>query len=223
VIFLHCFNHVLDLIYPTVCGMCEKIDPDGLCNKCNIKLKKELFIKVDNYEKDTKKYFMKHIYISKYSDIIRQKIIEYKFRQCSYLSKFFSHLFLKQEKICVLLKKYDIILPVPIHKKRKIQRGYNQSELIAKNIAKKFENLEIDLHSLKKKQNNLPQSTLDKEGRTQNTVNTYAIENIENIKGKKILLLDDVYTTGSTANECSRVLIQQGKAERVDVLTIAKD
>ena len=91
---MHCFNHVLNLIYPTKCGICSRIHSNGLCEKCNIKLKKDLFIEIDNYEEDKEKYFNQHIYISKYSGIIREKIIQYKFRKASYLHEFFSYLFL---------------------------------------------------------------------------------------------------------------------------------
>lgn len=220
---LPCFWHGINLIYPTVCGVCGKISPQGLCKKCEITLKSEMLVKQDSFQREEKKYLSKHIYIAQYRGVIRQKMLEYKFGNCAYLYHFFSYLLLKEKKICVLLKKYDIILPVPVHKKRKEERGYNQCELIAREIIRQKSELKLDTTSLIKKKNNSPQSRLTRNERMQNATGVYELKNNQNIKGKKILLLDDVYTTGSTAKECAKILIEQGEAEMVDILTIAKD
>ena len=120
------------------------------------------------------------------------------------------------------MKNYDIIIPVPISKKRKRLRGYNQSELIAKMIAKQAKTIECRCDILYKQKDTLPQSSLDKEKRQQNIKNAYYIKNEKTVQNKKILLLDDIYTTGSTANECSKMLKQAG-AKEIGVLTLAKD
>lgn len=116
---------------------------------------------------------------------------------------------------------YDIIIPVPISRKRLKQRGYNQSYLIAKELAKML-NIELDDRILKKIKNNSAQSVLNKIEREHNVNNVYKLFNNKNIIGKRILLVDDIYTTGSTVNECSKIL-KMAKVERVDVLTLAKD
>ena len=72
--------------------------------------------------------------------------------------------------------------------------------------------------------NTVPQSTLNKEQREQNAKGVYKVNNIQKIYNKKILIFDDIYTTGSTLNECAKVLIEQGiKKEQIGVMTIAKD
>ena len=72
--------------------------------------------------------------------------------------------------------------------------------------------------------NNITQSTLNKEQREQNVIGAYKIKNIETNKNKKILIFDDIYTTGSTSNECAKVLVQAGiPKEHIGILTIAKD
>ena len=96
-----------------------------------------------NIVKYKDKYFDNHIYLFRYEGIVRKKIIEYKFKEKSYLNETFVNFILKNEKICRFLKSYDIITPVPIHAKRKRKRGYNQSELIAKKIAKDINNFNI--------------------------------------------------------------------------------
>lgn len=116
---------------------------------------------------------------------------------------------------------YDIIIPVPIHKKRYKERGYNQSELLASEIAKTL-NISIEKRVLIKNVNNTPQSKLSKIERKNNANGVYKIINAQKIKNKKIIIIDDIYTTGSTANECSKLLKQAGASE-IAVFTIAKD
>lgn len=128
---------------------------------------------------------------------------------------------LKQQKIFEIIKTYDIILPVPISKKRYKQRGYNQTELIAREIGKRTD-IELVTNCLYKEKNNVPQSTLNKEDRIENVKNAYIIKNSKIIKGKRVIILDDIYTTGSTVNECSK-LLKQNNVKEILVMTIAKD
>ncbi len=207
--------NILELIYPKTCGMCEEISNSYLCSKCKLKIKNLLKLNTTKY-KD--KCFNSHTYLFKYEEGIRDKLLKYKFRDYSYLYKFFSEIIINN---CNLKNNYDIILPVPIHKKRKSKRGYNQSELIAKEISKNI-NVEYSKDVLIKTVDTVPQSTLNQHQREKNVLGIYKVINSQIIKDKNILLIDDIYTTGSTVNECSKVLKQNG-AKLVDVLTIAKD
>ena len=116
---------------------------------------------------------------------------------------------------------YDIIIPVPISRERQKKRGYNQSLLIAKKIANQLR-AKVDINILIKQKNNVQQSTLNKQEREENVIDAYKIINQRKIIDKKILLVDDIYTTGSTVNECSKILNLAG-AKKIDVFTIAKD
>lgn len=120
------------------------------------------------------------------------------------------------------INNYDYIIPIPLHKYRNRERGYNQSFLILKALAKKNKNIIIRNNILQKQRNIKPQSSLNKLERKNNIKNAYTITNKLEIKNKKILLFDDVFTTGSTTNECSRILKENG-AKKIGVLTIAKD
>ena len=195
--------------------MCEKISKTYLCSKCKVKLKNLLKLNTITYQD---KYFNSLTYLFRYEGKIRDKLLKYKFRDYSYLYNFFAQIIINN---CNLKNNYDIILPVPIHKKRKAKRGYNQSELIAKEIAKKL-NMEYYNTVLIKDINNIPQSTLTQAKRQENVLGIYKVINSQKIENKSILLIDDIYTTGSTVNECSRVLKQNG-ARSIDVLTLAKD
>lgn len=209
------FINILNLIYPNVCGMCDEISKESICNKCKIKINK--LIKANRVEY-IDKYFNSHIYIFKYEGIIRDKLLQYKFDEKSYLYKFFAEIMLNN---CNLIDTCDIILAVPIHKKRFIKRGYNQSELIARYLAKKL-NTEYSNKVLIKVFNNKPQSTLNKTSRQANVLGMYKVINSQKIQNKNILLIDDIFTTGCTLNECAKVLKFNG-AKSIAVLTVAKD
>ena len=211
-------ENILNLIYPPVCGFCGKICNEYLCKKCEIKIKKYEIVSV---RKNNNTYFKEILCIFKYEDLIRNILIKYKFQNKSYLYKTFIKIILKNKKICGFLKNYDIIIPVPISKKRNRQRGYNQSYLIAREIAKQI-NLKHEKNCFVKQKDTIEQSKLDKNQRKINVQNAYKIIDKEKIINKKIILLDDIYTTGNTVNECAKMLEQAG-ARMIGVLTIAKD
>lgn len=148
-------------------------------------------------------------------------LINYKFNEKPYLNKIFSSLINKYQKNYLNFNFYDIIIPVPISKKRLKNRGYNQSLLYVKDISKE-NNIQLENKVIIKIKNNNAQSSLNKEEREQNVQGVYKVINSKKVKNKKILLLDDIYTTGSTLNECSKELIKAG-ASYIDVFTIAKD
>mgnify|MGYP001852854135 FL=1 len=212
---------LLDLIYPPVCGICDKINKKNLCKKCELKIKKYEINKIEDCRKDKLKYFDYHIKIFRYENIIRDKIIDYKFNEKAYLYKTFEKMILKTKKTYSFLKKYDIILYVPMFKKHKLIRGYNQSELIARKISDTL-GITLEKNNLAKVINTKKQSTLTKSEREKNVKNAFKLKNPEKIKDKKVILFDDIYTTGSTVNECSKILKKAGATE-IAILTIAVD
>lgn len=129
---------------------------------------------------------------------------------------------MSNKKIVDFINNYEIILPVPIHKKRLNGRGYNQSELLAREISRKLKNIQFFNKLLIKTENNVAQSTLTKDERILNVKNIYKVQNNNLIREKSIILLDDIYTTGNTVNECSRLLKENG-AREIGIFTISKD
>lgn len=212
---------LLDLIYPPVCGVCGRLDKNSLCNKCKIQLNKEAAFNIEKNGKDINIFFNEHMYIFMYCGTIRSVLLNYKFNDNAYLYKTLTNFLLKNQKFVKKIKSYDIIIPVPLSKNRRKERGYNQSELIAKEISLKTQ-IKMDKTCLKKIKNVLAQSTLNKEDRYQNIEGAYKIQNNNLLKNKKVLLLDDIFTTGSTVNECSKQ-IQKANPKKIGVLTIAKD
>ena len=215
------YDLILDLVYPPVCGICGKFNQDFLCKKCQKMLEAEAKFKIDKV--DNQEYFFEnHLYIFKYEGIIRKLILNYKFNEKSFLYKTFVNFLLKNEKFFKILKSYDTIIPVPVSSKRMNERGYNQSELIADDIVKQITECECITDCLIKNKNIIEQSKLNKEQRQKNIQGVYILKNKEKLINKEILLIDDIYTTGSTANECCKVL-QKAKPKKIDVFTIAKD
>ena len=212
---------ILSFIFPPVCGICNKISDTYLCENCFNKLKEDkIYMPQITYDSINKE--IEHCYLFEYKGIIREKILQYKFYNKPYLSNMFFEFFAKNEKVCGFLKKYDIIIPVAMTKKKVAQRGYNQSELIASKIAKHMKNLKLENTVLIKCKETKVQSTLNKKQRLENVKNVYKIENKQKIMGKEVLIFDDIYTTGATCKECVKILKLSG-VKSVGILTIAKD
>lgn len=211
-------NSVLDYFFPPICGMCGEINENYICNNCYENIKKIKKCVINEYNN---RNFSKHLYIFRYEGIIRNKIIEYKFEDKGYLYKMFAKIIFSDKKTCNFIKKYDVIIPVPISKKRKKKRGYNQSELVANELAQKL-NQDIWTDIIIKKKDNKPQSELNKLERIKNVEDIYEINKPIEVKNKKVLLLDDIYTTGSTVNEIARKL-KQNQTQEIGVITLAKD
>lgn len=114
---------------------------------------------------------------------------------------------------------WHYLLPVPVHKGKLRSRGYNQSELIAQFLAKKTQ-IPLMKNGLKKSFDTEPLKTLSKRQRMEALEGAFSVEFPNEIKGKNILLIDDVYTTGSTVDHCAKTLMLHG-AHSVDVFTFS--
>jgi len=122
----------------------------------------------------------------------------------------------------------DLIIPVPLHEKKHRMRGFNQSFLLIKNWPRLTEELDVgspgvqvDRNVLKRNRWTEPQTGLGRKKRMQNIKNAFSITDSSKVVDKRVLLVDDVYTTGLTVNECATVLLRSG-ALNVDVLTLAR-
>lgn len=114
----------------------------------------------------------------------------------------------------------DLILPVPLHAKRLRQRGFNQSLVLAR-FCFPGSKRKIDAATLIKIRSTIPQTQLSGTERRRNISGSFSVKQPEKVKNKKILLIDDVFTTGSTVNECARILHRAG-AGQVEIFTLAR-
>ena len=117
-------------------------------------------------------------------------------------------------------EKVDLLVPVPLHIKRLRERGFNQAYLLVMRWAKR-DGVCCDGRLLRRVRWTEPQTTMNRKDRRKNVKGAFAVNRPEAVRGKRIVLVDDVYTTGSTVNECAKVLKKAG-AEEVDVLTLAR-
>jgi ComF family protein len=115
---------------------------------------------------------------------------------------------------------HTMLVPVPLHRKRLRERGFNQSVILAREVARRH-SMPMNFNVLRRSVWTEPQVGLGKDARGANVRGAFEVKDREKIKGEKILLVDDVYTTGSTVRECARVLKAGGAAE-VGVLTLAR-
>ena len=205
------FMHVLDFLFPKKCGVCNKLNDSCICENCLNKIKG---YKINNFSGEG-------IWVYRYDGIIRNLIIDYKFKDKSYLCELFANCILSDDLVCKMIEKYDIILPVPLHKKRLKERGYNQSKLISDILSKKLKVQTCDDVLIKIK-NTLPQGKNALHNRRKAVKGVFNVINVDKIKGKNVLVFDDIYTTGNTVLECKRILKESG-ANSVGILTIAKD
>lgn len=209
-------NKIIDFVYPRKCYLCNKIiiKPDEfLCNYCSKNLKINTKIRVLNHENNI-------ICISpfEYFGNIRNSIRRFKFHNYKYYSEFFAKI-IANELQKINIKNFDYICCVPLTKSRQNIRGFNQAELLAKDISKI---LHIPcLNALRKIKNTKTQHELKLSERTVNVLGAFDINSDLNIQNKNILLCDDIVTSGSTLLECVKILLNHN-ANSVTCCTIAR-
>lgn len=153
-----------------------------------------------------------------YNGEIRRSLHRYKFRGRSDLHSAFSRLLIER-LISDNATDFDTVVPVPLSKERYKERGYNQSALIARDIASHFSVPCVETALIRKK-HTLPQSSLGYQYRDYNVRGAFFLQNPTEIKGQHVLLVDDIFTTGATVRDTARAL--KKATDRITVCTIAK-
>lgn len=213
----------MDFLYPPACIICGKSSKNYICEKCNKRIKQYEEYHYLSRDEDNN-YPIRHydelIYILRYEKIIRKIMINYKFYSKPYISSFFAYKIMNNKSLCEKIKECDYIVPVPMSAYKESLRGYNQTRLITSIISKK---LKIKESNNLKKVNNAPtQGKLNKLERINNIEGIFYLEDNQEFVGKRVVLLDDIYTTGSTIEECARVISESG-AKKIFVIILARD
>ena len=239
-IFYEVLYLVLDFIYPKKisCILCnkpiKKINTYSLCKDCFkelnfiqdgcIKCGKPIIYhsleKLDlcgcSYCFNKSFYFDKAISCIEYSDISKSMILGFKYKNKTYMAKYISNIM--KEKLDLENIKFDYITFVPLHKKKMRKRGFNQSEKIAKELGKMIDIPILDCIYRKSNTNRL--YNLNRKERKIELKNAFLVkENINYANGKNILLIDDIFTTGSTVNEISK-LLKLNNVNKIFVMTL---
>lgn len=198
---------MLDLLYPPKCVFCGKLlseNETDLCGRCRREL--------PTVEREIRRgeFFTGCTCVYYYEDKVRESVLRFKFRSMRQYADAYGRLLamrLLRER-----ERYDLLTWVPVSAKRRRQRGYDQAELLAKRVASE---LGIPcVQALQKIRHNSAQSGQSgAAARKANVLGVYRAVQTEKIKEKRILLIDDVITTGATLSECSKVLRLAGAKE----------
>jgi ComF family protein len=199
---------LLDLFFPPRCEVCKKPGEEALCPICFDQIR-----------------FMKPqlgIYsAAAYEGVIKTSLHRFKFQRRKNLAEPLGILLVRylSQALDFKMKEIEGIVPVPLHPRRLRERGFNQVELIARVIGRYFERPVIA--ALERIKNTHPQFDLPPERRRENIKGAFRVADCRPVYNRKLLLLDDIYTTGSTAAECCKILKIAG-AKQVEILTLAR-
>ena len=222
------------LFFPKTCVICGNINPYGICTKCSEKYRiigeprcmccgkpiqdeeSELCYDCVVHEKHFEEG--KSLWI--HSESIKQSIHSFKYKNKRIFAETYAQLLVQYYETYIIKWEIDGIIPVPIHKKRRKVRGYNQSEVLAEKIVEYLEQkVPIYAHVVSRKEQTRYQKKLDNMERRKNLKGVFKTDtNIE--LPKHVLLIDDIYTTGSTLNELALELKKNG-VQKVFFLTIS--
>jgi ComF family protein len=215
---------ILDIIFPIACLGCQR-EGVWLCQACadKIPLKNE-YLQLQNNSS-----LNGLIVAATYeNEIIQESIHILKYKYVEDLAKPLGQMLAKtmtsldkKHRLSILERsEQTLLLPVPLHRKRFLERGFNQSELIAKEFNQHF-NFQLKTNILKRQKHTMPQVKLKGKERKENVKNAFVVKNW-NFTAKNVIILDDVATTLSTLEECAKVLKQAG-AYKVWGLVVARD
>jgi len=231
-------ERLFQFFLPPQCHCCETFlgeDQQGICSDC---LSKIHWIEppfcsvcgipftsreVENHPcgacMTKKKHFTMARALGSYEGSLREAIHRWKYQGKVNLTPFFGKWMEEGLRRYWTPNPFNLVIPVPLHLKRLRERGFNQALLLAKELSRRT-GIPYRKRILQKKRLTLPQVNLSGVEREKGVRGSFHLVGGEELEGKLVLLVDDVYTTGATVNECAKVLLAQG-TERVDVLTLA--
>lgn len=226
----------LGILYPQTCPVCDKIVKQQeklICSECRLKLS---YVKEPTCMKCGKsvgsnrvefcfdckyvpKSFERNIALVHYTPIVSKALSKVKYYNRRQNLDFFCEELLRRHEKKIKSWHGQVLIPVPIHSSRRRQRGFNQAEEIGKRLQERLE-IPMDCDVLIRTKKTLPQKELNDKERLRNLKQAFAIRTDIAQKYDTVILLDDIYTTGSTAEACTRVLKQAG-IKKVYMITIA--
>ena len=226
-------NLFLDILYPRHCPVCHEITvPRGkkICDTCKEKLRpiqgprcfccsKPLERAEQEYCKDCGKIrqFQQGLGIFPYSTLLQNSLFQLKYGKRQEYGTFYGELAAYYSRDKIKNWEIDMVIPIPLHPRRLEKRGYNQAEIIAQAFGKKLD-ISVEKKILKRQKNTKPQKELNHQERKKNMKNAFVVQ--KKLNGENILLIDDIYTTGSTIEEAAKELKKAG-AQNIFFLTIA--
>jgi len=201
------FKTILDLIFPPRCEVCRGLGPETFCENCR---KKISFLRPSAFTHS----------VGIYEGALKSAIWRFKFKKRTALADPLGVLMVKYLNHHLEMNEIDLVVPVPLHERRLRERGFNQSELLSHVISKYYDIPTVSGVLFRTKETH-PQFDLPREQRLRNVRGAFELKGASLLKDRDILLVDDIYTTGSTVSECTYVL-KSGGARKVHVLTLSR-
>ncbi len=199
---------LMALLFPPKCVLCGALLKKGEREVCEGCAGEAIWYPV---RKEKLQFLDSFAAVWYYEGSVRRSLLRYKFYNARSYASAYGHL-MAHMLAQTAPEGFDVLTWVPVSPLRRLRRGYDQVELLAKALGRELGMTPVPL--LKKVRHNRPQSGLDKpEQRRANVLGAYREQNREQIQGKRILLVDDILTTGATAGECARVLLTAGAKE----------
>lgn len=206
-------DRLRDLLFPPRCVFCRKILKDGLlCPDCRDKLPRcgRVITRGEFFSKCCAPLF--------YTGSVRDALLRYKFNGRRGYAALFAQL-MAESVGEELAGEYDIVTWVPVSARRLHERGYDQAELLARSLAAIL-GAPVERLLKKSRHTNANSSLSGRAARAANILGAYEAIDRETVRGKRVLLIDDIFTTGATMSECARILLMAG-AEDVVCCTVA--
>lgn len=202
------YHFLMELLFPPKCVLCRKLLKSGeidLCRECRADAPEYVGKKINI------RFLDSFAAVWYYEGNVRRSLLRFKFYNArSYGVSYGRILAMRLQR--EYPDGFDMLTWVPVSRLRKLRRGYDQVELLAKAVGRELGLSPVP--TLKKIRNNRPQSRLkDPAARRANVLGAYRMLDDVDVKGKRVLLLDDILTTGATAGECARVLLSAGAKE----------
>ncbi len=222
------WSDILAVIYPPKCLVCRDpihISGSLICTKCFSRISfTKFWSRRDNlmaqHACDLQPIIENAsamLFYDSYSrDMIHRLKYRGEWRTAEYLGEIFGAYLAREE----LYAHVDVVVPVPIHPLRRFLRGYNQSEYIARGIASKM-GIEVNSHSLYRCRYTSAQARKSKIERWGDDSDIFRVRSLDRLRGRHILLVDDVYTSGATIHRCVEVLSRALPECRISVATVA--
>lgn len=239
-IFSEAFNDLSEVLFPPRCLGCDEIlqpfNRQIFCPACKDKIKfisGSLCLTCGTTFSDSpaqshlcgdclenKKYFSYARAVFCYETFILNAIHQFKYKRNISIGETLASFMADFSFPDIDFADYSLIIPVPLHIKRLRERGFNQSLILANALEKK-RRIPVNFSLLKRRQFTLTQAGSNRKERQQNIRGAFEVRDEKMAAGKNIILIDDVYTTGATINECAKTLVKAG-AGKVAVLTLAR-
>ena len=209
------FEKIIKMFYPSRCIFCNKLlEYDSKLEICDVCYKELSFL--EDQDEGTK-YCDRVLGVFNYDDKIKEIIQKFKYHNKAYLYRTFAKLMVMRVGSKL---RGDIIISVPLYKDREFVRGYNQSHLLAKELSH-ITGIKYDRHVLVRKKNTGALALCDSQEIENKIKGSFSIVDPDKVAVKSVFIVDDVFTTGATINECSRVL-KENNANDVTAVVVAK-